>query len=341
MSQSFPNPILSANLYCSGRLDDALYRAVAPFWKRVRHDVQDGYVWVVRYARGGEHLKIRLHGPEDLRTRLQEELEESIESYLASLSGLPAAQRTIIRDQPPIDPEDQTDGEHPDRTLLWTRYRHSPVTLGAETFLNDEKFTARFTRCLGGACELMLDSPIFKEEGIPLQARQSLILKLAILACSAFGFDPDKRAEYLAYHRDWLVRFLLTKTDPAKADEAWMIEMLDGKVRNAGSAVETLAGVMEAQDNRGDQEAPSDANLSLRRALAELFDHVRGFRGNPEYDLDPYTRDHAFLPIFKVLHGFANQAGLAIPHEAYTYHLLLRSAERTRERAMSAPGVQA
>ena len=59
--------------------------------------------------------------------------------------------------------------------------------------------------------------------------------------------------------------------------------------------------------------------------MADLRDHVAGLCGDRDDRLDPFAEDAAFNPLFKALHGLANQLGLKWLDEAYSYHLLLRA----------------
>ncbi len=85
-----PDPVLTANVYCAGRLDDLLLRALADFWQRVRGEdpAPACKIWFVRYRRGGEHLKVRVHGPAEMAPFLREELRQAVERYFASLPPL-------------------------------------------------------------------------------------------------------------------------------------------------------------------------------------------------------------------------------------------------------------
>src|SRR5512133_161067 len=131
-----PDPLLTANVYCAGRLDDVLLRGVAPFWRGVRaeHPEQQAYLWFVRYLRGGEHLKVRLHAPEAMREALRSSFEAAVRSHLATLATLgsaPAAAAAPRSDGAlPIDVEDEGAEAHPDPSFLWTHYQRSAVSFG-------------------------------------------------------------------------------------------------------------------------------------------------------------------------------------------------------------------
>src|SRR4051812_36808733 len=66
---AFPDPIISANLYDFRRLDRVIARFVVPFLLAAEAKALDQpfYLWMLRYLRGGEHLKIRVHAPDALR----------------------------------------------------------------------------------------------------------------------------------------------------------------------------------------------------------------------------------------------------------------------------------
>jgi hypothetical protein len=157
--EMFPDPLLSANLYCAGRLGEALLRVVGGFRRDLlaRVGAEPGYVWVMRYAKGGEHLKIRVHGPESQRPLIRELLAASAESYLADLGAPdPSAPRRTRELAPPIDREDQTSTDYPDRTFLWTTYERSQISLGYRPYMSDDVYVALLTRCMGRGTEILL-----------------------------------------------------------------------------------------------------------------------------------------------------------------------------------------
>ncbi len=69
--------------------------------------------------------------------------------------------------------------------------------------------------------------------------------------------------------------------------------------------------------------------------LRLLADYLEGFRGDPAYQLDPFTDEPAFTGVFKGIHGVANQLGLPMAEEAFTHHLLqgLRAPEKPPPRS--------
>ncbi|MFS8064935.1 MAG: lantibiotic dehydratase C-terminal domain-containing protein, partial [Byssovorax sp.] len=154
-----PDPLLTANVYCAGRLDHVLHRGVAPFWRRLRegHAEQQAYLWCVRYPRGGEHLKIRVHAPEARSSALRSSLEAAVSDALAELGAATTATAPPRPDGAlPIDVEDEGTEAHADPSFLWTHYRRSAVSFGGGPLLDDDRYVALFTRCLGAGCEKAL-----------------------------------------------------------------------------------------------------------------------------------------------------------------------------------------
>ena len=147
----FPDPALTANVYCERRQDHFLSTALATFWRQVRclEGELDSYLWFVRYGRCGEHVKVRLHVPEERRESLAALLTTTVETYFAEHEPPEPAQRKDWSYLPPIDEQDQAEEDYPDRTLLWTRYQRSHVSLGGKPFLDDDRYSALMTRCLG------------------------------------------------------------------------------------------------------------------------------------------------------------------------------------------------
>lgn len=86
---------------------------------------------------------------------------------------------------------------------------------------------------------------------------------------------------------------------------------------------------------RTENAVETEQNNDWARAAGEFFAYVATYRGRPEYDQDPYSSDHTFLPLFKVFHGAANQYGFRLSNEAYIHHLLCTAGERARERQKS------
>lgn len=322
----FPDPALTASIYSSGRLDPVLFGAIVPFWRELRrHDPERlCYLWLMRYGKGGEHLKVRVHGPESLRLRQRRLLEEKVTGLLGSLPETAPPQGKPGR-APAIDAEDEAAG-HPDRTLLWTTYRRSHISLGGKPFLADDRYAALLTRCLGAGCERVLALSPGADGSLPHAARQNALLNALIPGLAALGFPAGKRADYLAYHRDWLLRSILPTDQRA---EAAAVERLcrrfDERIARMG---ETLLAIQEAAQAEWEGDGEEGPNEDWKRSLAALLNYVAPLCRDPGYRLDPFASDPVFAPVFKVFHGLANQLGLRQVDEAFIHHLLLRSAGR-------------
>src|SRR5512132_224789 len=209
-----PDPLLTANVYCAGRLDDVLLRGVAPFWRGVRAEYpeQQAHLWFVRYLRGGEHLKLRLHAPEALREALRSSFEAAVRAHLDTLGSTPIASAPPREGGAlPIDVEDEGTEVHPDPSFLWTHYRRSAVSFGGGPLLGDDRYADLFTRCLGAGCEKALALQPDAQGNVPFNARQIALLKAVISGMASLRWSPERRSAYFAYHRNWLLRFVLTE----------------------------------------------------------------------------------------------------------------------------------
>ncbi len=325
-----PDPILTANLYCDARLDELLGEVVAPFWRELKALAGEGswHLWMLRYARRGEHLKIRLHGPADQRAMAQGLLEERARRYFSTLEPAEeGAPRRISMKSPPIDVDDQAVAAHPDRALLWTQYRRSHVSLASEPFLLDDRYVSLFICCLTEGCEQVL-AALYPEGSrvAPLSARPGILLKLLTSGLAGPDLPAPQLAQYLAYHRDWLIRFILLgrQADPDRAVE--VITQLDRRLESMTSQMEALHRVLERE-----WEGSGDMETAWRHSLAGLLRYSRTLCESVDYHIDPFAGDPAFVCLFKALHGVSNQLGVSMLDEAFIHHMLLRAAEPVQE----------
>jgi lantibiotic biosynthesis dehydratase-like protein len=315
----FPDPILTANIYCSGKIDELLHAVVAPFWWRFKESDPQGqcYLWVMRYSRCGEHLKVRLHGPAGFAGEMRRRLTAAVERYFATLAEPPPEQRSLCESLFAVDPEDEAVTLYPDRSLLWTRYRRIPGTMGREPLSDDLRLAALFTRCLGSGSEIVLREFVPDEDGVfPHRRRTSLVNKFFILGLTGLGFSPAQAAEYLAYHRDWLI--LAHQDDPRP-----MRELFAKRAAGMAPAVETLREVIDAR-HRGTEDLPPGF-ARWTADLKALFDHVLALAGDLCWAESLYMRDQVYAPVFKSIHGLANQARVGLYNEAFLCHLLAQA----------------
>jgi hypothetical protein len=324
-----PDPIITANIYCSRYIDDLLRDAVAPYRLAMRDDTNDdSFLWFFRYGKRGEHLKLRVHAPEARRELLRANLERTISRFLESIADAPLPAKRISKSAlPPVDAEDALDDDYPDRSLLWTTYRRSPVIVGDPIYAQDDRHMALFTRALAASADFLLAEilPASREPRY-LQHRQNSFLKLIIAGIASTGLEATRWSVYFRYHHDWLIRHLLSQVSLG-VDAAALDAELTGHVDKVRGAVPALARIMIAhQAEEYDRNARSGPLGTWRAAVHEFFSFIQCYRGRPEYDRDPYTDDHSFLPLFKVLHACANQLGFRISNEAFLYRLLIEAA---------------
>jgi hypothetical protein len=320
-----PDPFLTVNLYCDARLDELIGRVVAPFWRELKAlGGGSWHLWMLRYARRGEHLKIRLHGPDEQRATVQGLLEQRARRYFSSLEAPEeGAPRRISRKSPPIDADDQAEGDHPDRALLWTRYRRSHVSLAGEPFLLDDRCVSLLVRCLANGCERVLDA--LCQDGFevvaPGSARPGILLKLVADGLAGPDLSTRQRAQYLPYHRDWLIRFSLLgrQADPDRLTE--VVAQFDRRLESMAGQMAALRKVLERDWGGGEF-----VETALNRSLAELLRYSRTLCESVDYHIDPFASDPAFVCLFKALHAVSNQLGVAILDEAFVYHMLTRAA---------------
>ena len=313
----FPDPALSANVYCSGRLDEVIARLVAPFWRQA--EPGSSYLWFMRYARCGEHLKIRLHAPEPEAARLRDQLQAAQEEYfLSSAAPPPGSGRRSTPTAPPIDAEDWATVDHPDRTFLWTTYGRSHLSLGYRPFLDDDGYAALATRCLGAGAEIVLARFATGPDGeCPFAVQREIWREALLNGLLAASFSARDRALYLLYHRDCLLRYLRKRKGWVEGASA-MGQVLAQFDRQPGrqELQEELAGAMAAV-------APGGAEtVAWKEALGALSGYVAPLLADPAYHVDPFADHPAFPVFFKIFHGVANQIGLDATNEAFLYHSL-------------------
>ena len=324
-----PDPLLTANVYRAGRLDAVLHRGVAPFWRRFRedHPEEQAYLWCVRYPRGGEHLKLRLHAAEELGPELRSSLEASVTAALAELGSATTATAPPRPESAlPIDVEDDTAAQHPDPSFLWTHYRRSAVSFGGGPLLADDRYVELLTRCLGAGCEKALAALQPDAQGnVAFRARQIPLLKAGISGMASLRWSPERRSAYLAYHRNWLLRFVLVQGGHGPEAAAEWLSRFDGNVAKLGPAQATLQATADAQWRRdADDSADRGSEGAFRASLRDLCGYVGCFADRRDCLIDPFAPDPVFPALFKALHGLANQLGLKPSDESFAYHLLLR-----------------
>lgn len=327
-SALFPDPAFSANIYCAGRLDEVIHRVLAPFWAAAGRQEKGAYLWLMRYAKTGEHLKLRLHGPAGAE-KLIEKLGAELERYFGELP--PAEPEAVRKSTPtatPIDAEDQEPQDQPDRSWRPTRYKRSAIPFGYSPWVDDPVYVALMTRAFAAGTESLFGKLATGADGrAPHSLVQGLLIQAILDGLAALGLGAAERGDYLAYHRDWLLRATLKNTAASAVGPEKMAELVarfDRQAAGLGDAA--LARIGEAARRRFASEAADEARNPWQVALAELRAYVDGAAGEPRRHIDPFADDPRFPPFFKAFHVFANQLGLNPLNEAFAHHLLLRAA---------------
>jgi hypothetical protein len=324
----FADPVLTASVYAEGHLDAIVTGALAPYLARfaARFPDSTAYLWTLRYAKSGEHLKIRIHGSDEARDDARNHLQPAVEALLLRLPG--SAVVSDRKSRPlatPVDIEDQQAENYPDRSFSWTTYERSQISLGLRPYLDDDEFAARLTRCLGLGFELLVGR--FGGDSIAPwshTAQQGLLLRAIVSGVAGFGLCPADRVSYLFYHRDCLLRGLLKQAGstggPIKIEQT--LELFRRQVERVGAGLDRIRALTEVGSG------PSEPEFrAWSEGCAHLGEHLRDICIDSAHEVDPFARLPLFPSLFKVLHGLANQVGLTPLNEALAHHLLLAATK--------------
>jgi hypothetical protein len=326
-----PDPTLTANIYAGGLLSELLKQAIVPFWREALCVSPDrSFLWVVRYGRRGEHLKIRLHTPWETRERLQYTLSKRVQQFFNEVDVIPEPPRIARDDAPAIDFEDEEASLAPDRSLIWTTYRRSHVSLAEAPWLENDLLVAHSCECLASGCDVVL-SAMASEPKLTVDKAQRLLLKVICAGFSEVAWSFEDTVNYLQYHRDWLVRFFVS--EPV-AREKFLDKVKD--LRPGNQIIGQIWDLFQRQQSIADKPAMFKGFVSRLTALSA---YAGGFNDVPEFQIDPYASKAVFLPIFKVLHGVANQLGVPPLEEARVYDLVL-AAFTSRGQAILVGGAE-
>jgi len=139
----------------------------------------------------------------------------------------------------------------------------------------------------------------------------------------------SKQTAYLRYHRDWLLRFPLLKSNTA--DEHGR-ELLRRFERFCTERVEQLKLLERSSHQAWRENAPTVDTFGthcsfFRDAIFTLLSSLRSSGKSKLARVDPFAPDRRFPLLFKAMHGLANQLGLSGFEEAFSLHLLLRASE--------------
>jgi|GEM_PF-4063822 len=311
-------PILSASIYCHGFLDELLREVILPFWKVTKTVIPQSRLWVIRYARGGQHLKIRFHVPVEVQVTTAARLEDAVDRFFSGLPAPSGVERDIAAHLPPIDPEDHAADLRPDRSLLWTRYRFLPELIGAEPLSAAPGFEAVFVRCRAASTEVTLDWLDDLETGeIPMRKRMALALQLFLAAVCGVHPQAETRARYLIFQRDWLLR--------VSPDREQTLVLLERKVDEVLAKHSALGPLFTAT-------FPQDGVLgSWYRAVGDLVRFcLDQLKRQDLSELDSASENLIYFAICRVVHNAMNLTAIGLLNEAYLCHLLGSALARAR-----------
>jgi lantibiotic biosynthesis dehydratase-like protein len=311
-------PMISASIYCHGSVDELLQQVIRPFWRDIKVMLPQACLWVIRYARGGQHLKIRLHAPAEVHGTAANHLREVVEAFFAELPLSAKDERDAAEYLPPIDPEDHAGGLRPDRSLIWTRYRYSPELVGAEPLSSATGFETVFVHCRAAATEVTLDWLEALDSGeISMRKRMALALQLFLAAIYGIHSHADTRVRYLTFQRDWLLRINL--------DREQALMLLERKVEELVAQQKALGPLVTATSlPEGVLGAWCEAVGSLVRFCLDQF-------GRQDIsDLDSDSEALIYFAISRIVHNAMNLVAIGISNEAYICQLLKSALVRSR-----------
>jgi hypothetical protein len=237
----------------------------------------------------------------------------------------PEGEREARTDIPAIDAADERVTPYPDRTLLWTDYRRSAVSLGSEPFLSNDRYAALTTKCLSGGCQIVLATlGAGTDDAGRNRERQNVLMRSIINVLVVLGWARNRRDSYLRYHRDWLLRFGSRSNEE---EEARLLTLFADEAQRLRSSVGSLATILRQHSSTGAESADVvDPEVMFSSSVQTLMDYVTMLCRDRQYHIDPMAPDPVFPVLFKVLHGLANQLGVKILVEAFVYHLLLSAS---------------
>lgn len=306
-------PMISASIYCHAFMDQLLKEVILPFWTHTKARIPQSNLWILRYARGGQHLKLRLHVPDEDSMACAACLRNSVEKFLAGLPPQSEIERDPAAHLPPIDPEDCSDGLRPDRSLIWTRYRYLPELIGAEPLSGATGFEAAFVRCLAASTGFILENLIVTTSAeFPIKKRMTLALQLFLAAMAGVHPSVEIRTRYLAYQLEWLLR--------VSRDRARELAVFSRKVAESPDHQMALSPLVTASP-------PQYGSLGAWcHAVGDLICFCVNRLGRDDLsELDETSSNLVYFALSRVVHNAINPTAIGNSNEAYLC-LLLQSA---------------
>lgn len=311
-------PTISASVYCHGFVDELLREVILPFWKSTKTTFPQSCIWVIRYARGGQHLKLRLHVPAEAHVAVATRLQNAVEIFFAGLPAPSGIERDIAAYLPPIDPEDDVEDLRPDRSLIWTRYRYLPEMIGAKPLSAATGFESVFVRCRAASTEVVLAwLDDLRNDEIHMRKRMTLALQLLLAAVGGVHPHAEIRARYLTFQRDWLLR--------VNRDREQALAILDRKVGMLPEQQRALVPLVTAV-------FPQDGMLGCWcRAVEDLVRFcLNQLKQQDLSELDGPSEDLVYFAISRIVHNAMNPIAIGLWNETYLCHLLGSALTRAR-----------
>ena len=309
------DPIVTASIYCAGHIDEVIYHVLRPVWQQCRLTAGYHFLWFFRSPRGGDHVKIRVHGTESLGEEFRRLLSRFTDDFFIRLSKSHSGQKEVCTPVsfPAIDVEDDLlVDDVPDRSLLWSGYRRSAFVLGEEALLADDAYVANMTRCLGCSSDVVLDLFDLDQNGkISFQRSQNTLLMMLVSGLAALFENHIDMLPYLKFHRDWTIRFPILKAKQGLAKVSEVYELLERHVSAAGRpTIEALKKVVEAKRSARD---PGEAlEREWRQSLSLLKDHLSASRNDSDCT-DSFAESIRFPLLFSDLPPSGEPAGSRSP----------------------------
>lgn len=277
-------------------------------------------LWFLRYSCRGEHLKVRIHADIPVSDLLAN-AQALADSFLVEVTPAAKAERPANAEKSrptPVDLEDRGDHDHPDRSFQISRYQRSEVHFGPEPWPQDDLHVARTCAVLSASAQVICDLTPGLEGDWPHKFRQTTLWKLIIAALGVFSGDLPRLQSYLSYHRHWLIQYVALGS-PNRA------RTFLGKLEEKRLALGESARPLEQSLAKHwlQSSAPEPSLQTWVETIRALIAHAETHHGDSDYLVDPITTDVRFAPLFKVLHGAANQLGLLQRDEALAYTILM------------------
>jgi hypothetical protein len=199
--------------------------------------------------------------------------------------------------------------------LVWTTYRRSYVTLPGEPWLADDELVALHSDCLARGLDLVLDL-VRGNENMSTARRQTFLVEaLAQFFRSDELSQAGGAAVYVKYHRDWLIRYCVPERDRHDKVLASF---------NRG-ITQDMSTKLTRRLIQGNSLGRAREQPALTEALASMISYTMRFSDKQAYFIDSFATSISFPPLFKALHGIANQLGISPIEEAFIYHMICTS----------------